>query len=357
MFGPESLNQLFMNGLGGFIGGLVGGKLTKIEKSRDEIIFNAVTNGKKEDLRSKLRTSNLTPEELNDAELKLDAFDHYNVETKDLIKHLDKEQKQEVFSLSFKSENAQRGIAETEKKIEEAQKQGKSTAILEGVKKAYESKMNDANSQIKDIVSNAEKLKAEKEKKKPEDAIEPETEKVEPEETTPKKTSFKITSKKSEVVDEENISGTESVQPEKKDNEIKDIVDNQPIFTRETQEQVLPKGTPIFGGNVADGKTKYLNSDLGFEEGDRITFFDEKERTGTWNGKNIIEDETNLPWGVQGILMNPDNWIKKESTVKSEKNGTTNDSSTTEQNQNNRVSDELSDDKKDNESELIPKIS
>ena len=216
MFGPESLNQLFMNGLGGFIGGLVGGKLTKIEKSRDEIIFNAVTNGKKEDLRSKLRTSNLTPEELNDAELKLDAFDHYNVETKDLIKHLDKEQKQEVFSLSFKSENAQRGIAETEKKIEEAQKQGKSTAILEGVKKAYESKMNDANNQIKDIVGNAEKLKAEKEKKKPENAIEPETEKVEPEETTPKKTSFKITSKKSEVVDEENISGTESVQPEKK---------------------------------------------------------------------------------------------------------------------------------------------
>jgi hypothetical protein len=87
------------------------------------------------------------------------------------------------------------------------------------------------------------------------------------------------------------------------------------VFTRATQEQILPKGTPIFGGKVADGKTKFLNSDLGFNIGDKITFFDERERTGIWNGSHIVETGTNNPWGVSGILMNPNNWIRKENTV------------------------------------------
>jgi hypothetical protein len=41
--------------------------------------------------------------------------------------------------------------------------------------------------------------------------------------------------------------------------------------------------------------------------GDKLTFFQERERTGTWDGNKIIEDGTNNPWGLLGVLS--DGWV------------------------------------------------
>lgn len=49
-----------------------------------------------------------------------------------------------------------------------------------------------------------------------------------------------------------------------------------------------------------------------FKDGDKIIFFAEKERTGTWNGqKKAIIDENGNQWGTTAILSDPDGYIRK----------------------------------------------
>lgn len=85
-------------------------------------------------------------------------------------------------------------------------------------------------------------------------------------------------------------------------------------FTNANQQIILPKGTSIFGGKFADGKTSFLNSELNIPFGTKVTVFtDGKTITGVYESTGMIrEDKTNLPWGVAGILMSTNSWIKAQ---------------------------------------------
>jgi len=117
---------------------------------------------------------------------------------------------------------------------------------------------------------------------------------------------------------------TELTTLENKKNPVTDIeakkadIERRNTFTRATQMKVLPKGTPIFGGKTADGKTEFLDDELQFNNGDRITFFAEKERTGIYKDGKIVETGTNNPWGVVGILMDVKGYIKNQSKIDAE---------------------------------------
>ena len=55
------------------------------------------------------------------------------------------------------------------------------------------------------------------------------------------------------------------------------------------------------------------------KKGDKVAFFAERERTGIWNGGAIIEDKTNNPWSILGILMDVSGWIRIESPAQEQK--------------------------------------
>lgn len=50
--------------------------------------------------------------------------------------------------------------------------------------------------------------------------------------------------------------------------------------------------------------------------GDEVTFFAERERKGVWDGKMIIEVGTNNPWGIVGILSDPNGFIRNDTKIK-----------------------------------------
>jgi hypothetical protein len=95
-------------------------------------------------------------------------------------------------------------------------------------------------------------------------------------------------------------------------------IEKRNTFTRKTQMRILPKGTPVFGGKVADGKTEFLNTDLGLEVGDEVTFYAERERKGVWDGKYIREVGTNNPWGLFGILVDTTAWLRNDTKINAE---------------------------------------
>jgi hypothetical protein len=54
-----------------------------------------------------------------------------------------------------------------------------------------------------------------------------------------------------------------------------------------------------------------------FRLGDKVTFFDEKERSGVWNGKGIV-DQNNNKWGVLAILSDQRNWVRNDTKINEE---------------------------------------
>jgi hypothetical protein len=49
--------------------------------------------------------------------------------------------------------------------------------------------------------------------------------------------------------------------------------------------------------------------------GDEVTFFAERERKGVWDGKMIKEVGTNNPWGITGILSDPNGFIRNDTKI------------------------------------------
>ena len=80
------------------------------------------------------------------------------------------------------------------------------------------------------------------------------------------------------------------------------------IFTR--------KDLPNAVGNVPDWlKTTNVDAiESKLNKGDKITFFAEKERSGIWDGKMIV-DEKGTKWGTLGILSDKDGFIRNESAI------------------------------------------
>ncbi len=73
----------------------------------------------------------------------------------------------------------------------------------------------------------------------------------------------------------------------------------------------------VMGGKVPpqDDPTNMLISQNGFNEGDKVIFFAEKEREGILQkdhkGVFNIRDKNNNPWGIQGLLNATGGYIKK----------------------------------------------
>jgi hypothetical protein len=58
----------------------------------------------------------------------------------------------------------------------------------------------------------------------------------------------------------------------------------------------------VKGQYQMDKMSAFVAGKLGLQVGDRVEFFAERVRTGTWNGEKVIEDGSNNPWGTYGIL-------------------------------------------------------
>ena len=76
--------------------------------------------------------------------------------------------------------------------------------------------------------------------------------------------------------------------------------------TRFTREDILSKTAKVSGQPVVE--VNLVTSQL--KVGDKIKFFAEKERTGTWDGNKIIEDKTKNPWSITAILNDLTGWIE-----------------------------------------------
>ena len=87
-------------------------------------------------------------------------------------------------------------------------------------------------------------------------------------------------------------------------------------YTRDSLKTIAQKDTALAkkGSEIIDSKK--VESQL--EIGDKVVFFAEKERKGVWNGTFIVEDGTNNPWGILGILGSTDGYIKNQSKIDAE---------------------------------------
>jgi hypothetical protein len=85
---------------------------------------------------------------------------------------------------------------------------------------------------------------------------------------------------------------------------------NDHVYTKKDISKISEGTTLVKQGDVALDETLITSK---FNKGDAITFYAEKERTGTWDGQYIREDGTNNPWGVTGILTSADGWIRNDT--------------------------------------------
>lgn len=101
------------------------------------------------------------------------------------------------------------------------------------------------------------------------------------------------------------------------------IIEKRKTLTRADLEIALSnftkKGYKGFGSGEKvpdyDDPMNCLILDNGFKEGDKVIFFAEKERRGVLekmqSGTFTIRDEKGNPWGIQGLLMHLEGYIKK----------------------------------------------
>jgi hypothetical protein len=103
-----------------------------------------------------------------------------------------------------------------------------------------------------------------------------------------------------------------------------------------TEATASPVGAPVSGveaqntytrdsmKGVSDGTGSQLEGNQQLEPdkvvqnlrvGDEVTFFAERERKGVWNGKAIIEVGTNNPYGIMGILSDPNAYIRNDTKI------------------------------------------
>jgi hypothetical protein len=103
-----------------------------------------------------------------------------------------------------------------------------------------------------------------------------------------------------------------------------------------TEAAASPVGAPVSGveaqntytrdsmKGISDGTGSQLEGNQQLEPdkvvqklrvGDEVTFFAERERKGVWNGKAIIEVGTNNPYGIMGILSDPNAYIRNDTKI------------------------------------------
>lgn len=81
-------------------------------------------------------------------------------------------------------------------------------------------------------------------------------------------------------------------------------------YTLADTEIVAPKDTAFAKKGDKVNDVDHIAAEL--KPGDQVTFFVERERTGTWDGKYVREDGTGNPWGLFGILNQKDGWLRNE---------------------------------------------
>lgn len=119
VFAPEALKEYFTSALGGLLGGVSGGMMnisTLKDEAQGSDIYQAVNEGKTLQLRNGLdqltRQGKMTQEQRDLADFRIQSYERYNTETKDVP--LDNEQKQQVFNLTWNDQNVSQQIADLE---------------------------------------------------------------------------------------------------------------------------------------------------------------------------------------------------------------------------------------------------
>jgi len=92
-------------------------------------------------------------------------------------------------------------------------------------------------------------------------------------------------------------------------------IEKKHTFTRESMDDIS-KGTGLTRKGSKITNPKKVESQLSV--GDKIEFFAERKRTGVWNGTYVIEDGTNNPWGVLGIIGSTTGYIKNITKIEAE---------------------------------------
>lgn len=92
-------------------------------------------------------------------------------------------------------------------------------------------------------------------------------------------------------------------------------IEKKYTFTRESMDDISEGTALAKKGSKITNPAKVENQ---LSVGDKIEFFAERKRTGIWNGTSVIEDGTNNPWGVLGILGSTTGYIKNQSKIDEE---------------------------------------
>lgn len=155
LFNPKSMQQLFINGLGGALGGVFGGAVRPEEQSKalSKLIYDHIQAGKVDDLQKELAISlsqgNINQQQYDLAKFKIGAYQRYDAETSDLEIKITPQQRREIFELSFQDENAKHAAAELETDI----KTNGDTAIKQAKLKAFQKLSTGYVNRIADIIS------------------------------------------------------------------------------------------------------------------------------------------------------------------------------------------------------------
>lgn len=135
---------------------------------------------------------------------------------------------------------------------------------------------------------------------------------TEPEITTEQSISETVQESKEEIDVTETETQSEDIRPESTTGS-NTTVTEEVKFTRKDLEELSESDSPLSRKGDIIINTALVGSKL--PKGEKVTFFAEKERTGTWDGKSIIEDGTNNPWGLVGILADNKGWVKAKLNV------------------------------------------
>jgi len=92
-------------------------------------------------------------------------------------------------------------------------------------------------------------------------------------------------------------------------------IERKNTFTRLSMDDVSEGTASAKKGSKISNPDK-VSSQLSI--GDKVEFFAERKRTGVWDGKRIIEDGTNNPWGILGILSDTSGYIKNTTKINAE---------------------------------------
>lgn len=92
-------------------------------------------------------------------------------------------------------------------------------------------------------------------------------------------------------------------------------IEKRNTFTRKDAETIAKEDTAFVkkGSPIVDVDS-IANT---LRVGDKITFFAEKERTGVWNGKGIVDKDKNS-WGLLALLAKTDGWLRNDTKISEE---------------------------------------